>query len=40
MTKAETQDQEPKFGRLLLVLIAVVLFILLLTWLTDAYYQV
>lgn len=36
----ETKDETPKFGRLLLVLIAVVVFILLLTWQTASYYQV
>ncbi len=34
-----TQDEGPKFGRLLLILIGVVIFILLLTWATASYYQ-
>lgn len=32
-------DDAPKFGRLLLVLAALVLFIVLLTFLTEAYYR-
>ncbi len=42
MTKSEARNEadSPKFGRLLLVLLGVVVFILLLTWLTANYYQV